>query len=148
LLSLESSVRITNHLLVNQFDSKNDLHFFFAEPLELVLKSTDNEGLFHCNARVNLQDQKQRLTASIENVNINPPKFNFNVEQINETTIRIRIKPNGYVGVNRISCHWNNNLTFGHTVDLIVGGIGEVIKSFISCNQMIYCMKISFVLYA
>ena len=92
------------------------------EPLELLLRSTDNEGVFDCNSRVQLNKQQSKLTASIENLNMTPPMFLLKTEQTNGTTIRIRVKPNGYIGLNRISCHWKNNQTFGHTADLIIGG--------------------------
>jgi hypothetical protein len=60
--------------------------------------------------------------ASIENPILAAPKFLLKTEQMNSTTIRIRIIPNGYIGMNRIICHWENNLTFGQTADLTIGG--------------------------
>jgi hypothetical protein len=100
--------------------------FFFScdlEPVELVLRSTDNEGIFYCNGGVEINKQKSKLMATIDNLILAPPSFLLTTEQLNSTTIRIRIKPNGYIGINRISCHWSDNLTYGQTADLIIGGM-------------------------
>jgi hypothetical protein len=91
--------------------------------LELILRSTDKQGIFLCNSRTELKKQQNKLTVSIEGPKSTPPKFLLKVDEINSTTIRIRVTPNGYIGVNRISCHWNNNLTYGQTADLIIGGM-------------------------
>ena len=72
------------------------------EPLELVLRSTDNEGIFYCNSGVEINKQKGILMATIDNPILVPPSFLLTTEQMNKTTIRIRIKPNGYIGINRI----------------------------------------------
>ncbi len=93
------------------------------DPLELVLRSTDSQGIFYCNSRVEINKQQNKLVASINDPILTSPTFQLIAEQANSTTIRIRILPNGYIGVNRISCHWDKNVTYGQTVDLIIGGI-------------------------
>jgi hypothetical protein len=95
------------------------LFFEHLEPLELVLRSTDAEGIFYCNGQVDYPI----LTS---------PKFELKTEEMNSTTIRIRIKPNGFIGVNRISCHWNDNLTYGQAADLIIGGIKIMKRKFLT----------------
>ncbi len=89
----------------------------------MLLRSTDTEGIFYCHSLIEINKQQNKLTASIEKPILTSPKFLFKTELLNSTTIRIRIIPNGYIGINRINCHWNNNLTYGQTADLIIGGI-------------------------
>lgn len=107
----------------------NNFVFFseHLEPLELVLRSTDAEGIFYCNGQIDFKKRRSKLTASIDYPISTSPKFQLKTEEMNSTTIRIRIKPNGFIGVNRISCHWNDNLTYGQAADLIIGGI-EIMK--------------------
>jgi hypothetical protein len=93
------------------------------EPLELVLRSTDNEGIFYCNSGLEINKQRSQLIATIDNPIVTPPAFLLITQQTNSTTIKIRIKPNGYIGINRISCHWSDNVTDGQPADLIIGGI-------------------------
>ncbi len=98
--------------------------FFFRnlDPLELVLNSTDAQGIIYCNGRVDINKQRNKLTASFDRPISAPPIFQLKTEQVNSTTIRIYILPNGYIGTNRISCYWDNNVTYGQTADLIIGG--------------------------
>jgi hypothetical protein len=91
--------------------------------LELVLHSSDSQGTFYCNSRVDIQKQRNKLVATIDNTVAVSPIFQLHTEQTNSTTIRIRIVPNGHIGINRISCHWDNNATYGQAADLIIGGI-------------------------
>ncbi|CAF3581864.1 unnamed protein product [Adineta steineri] len=107
-------------------------------PLELVLNSTDSQGIFYCNSRVELTKQKNKLTASINHLGANPPTFQFKTEPFNSTTIRIVITPNGYIGTSRISCHWDNNITYGQTVDLIIGEKPGIIQLKEPCKAYDY----------
>ncbi|CAF4552677.1 unnamed protein product, partial [Rotaria socialis] len=50
-----------------------------------------------------------------------PPAFQLQTEQVNSTTIRIHVIPNGYIGVNRINCHWDDKKKYAQVVDLIIG---------------------------
>jgi len=88
-----------------------------------VLRSTDTEGIFYCNGRVELKKQRSKLMASIENPIPAAPEFLLKTEQMNSTAIRIRIIPNGFIGINRINCHWSDNLPNGQVADLTIGGI-------------------------
>ncbi|CAF0815218.1 unnamed protein product [Rotaria sp. Silwood1] len=89
--------------------------------VELVIDSTDKERTFYCSSRVNLDKQGNKLMASIDKPVSTSPEFILKHEQANSTAIRIRIIPNGYIGVNRIICHWDNNITYGQIADLIIG---------------------------
>ena len=107
------------------------MFFKNLDPLELILRSTDTEGIYYCNSRVELNKQGRKLLASFEKPILTSSKLLLQTQQINSTTIRIRIKPNGYIGVNRISCHWDNNITYGQLGDLIIGGIALVFIRYI-----------------
>ncbi len=96
----------------------------------MVLRSNDTLGIYYCTSRVEINKQRNKLMASIDKPILAYPSFRLKTEQINASTIRIRIKPNGYVGINRISCHRNNNLTYGQTADLIIGGMNLRNKDF------------------
>ncbi|CAF3239766.1 unnamed protein product, partial [Rotaria socialis] len=76
--------------------------------LKLELNSTETEGIFHCSSPVELHKQRAKLTVSIERPIVTPPAFQLQTEQVNSTTIRIHVIPNGYIGVNRINCHWDD----------------------------------------
>lgn len=89
----------------------------------LVVNSTDEEVIIHCSSRIELDKLQNPLIASIDREIKSPPAFRLESEKANATTIRIRIIPNGYIGINQIICHIKNNITFGQPVDLIIGGI-------------------------
>ncbi|CAF2960440.1 unnamed protein product [Rotaria sp. Silwood2] len=91
------------------------------DEVELVINSKDKERIFYCSSRVELDKQRNKLMASIDKPVSTSPAFEIKTEQANSTTIRIRIIPNGYIGVNRIICHWSNNISNGQAVDLIIG---------------------------
>jgi hypothetical protein len=74
-----------------------------------------------------INKQKGKLMTTIDYPIIAPPAFLLTTEQTNSTTVRIRIKPNGYIGINRIRCHWSDNATDERPADLIIGGI-EITK--------------------
>jgi hypothetical protein len=93
------------------------------DPLELVLNSKGSQGIFYCNSRVEISKQQHKLVAAIDNPISTSPEFQLINEEHNSTTIRIRILPNGDIGTYRICCHWDNNVTYGQTADLIIGGI-------------------------
>ena len=98
-------------------------YFMFAfhlEPLELVLRSNGSSGIFYCRSKT---EGQRPLTASIDNSAKTSPTFLMRTEQINSTTLRIRIQPNGYIGINRINCHWIDNHTYPQTADLVIGGM-------------------------
>ncbi|CAF0973314.1 unnamed protein product [Rotaria sordida] len=99
----------------------HDINDPIIDQVELVLNSTDNERIFYCSSRIEFDKQRDKLVASIDNPVLTSPSFQLKTEQANSTTIRIRIIPNGYIGVNRISCHWNKSITDGQPVDLIIG---------------------------
>jgi hypothetical protein len=103
------------------------------DPLELVLNSTNTQGVLYCNGRVDINKQRNKLTASFDPRIPTPPAFQLKTEQANSTTIRIYILPNGHIGAGRISCYWDNNISNGQTADLIVGG-SEIKKKHISVN--------------
>ena len=88
-----------------------------------MLRSTDPEGIFRCESRAEINKQRSKLVATINNPISTSPAFKLITEQTNLTKILIRIIPNGYIGTNRINCHWENNVTYGHSADLIIGGI-------------------------
>lgn len=90
------------------------------EPLELVLRSNGSSGIFYCHSKT---EGRRELTASIDNSAKTSPTFIMKSEQINATTLRIRIQPNGYIGINRINCHWADNQTYPQTADLVIGGM-------------------------
>ncbi|CAF4346967.1 unnamed protein product [Rotaria socialis] len=89
--------------------------------LKLELNSTETEGIFHCSSPVELHKQRAKLTVSIERPIVTPPAFQLQTEQVNSTTIRIHVIPNGYIGVNRINCHWDDKKKYAQVVDLIIG---------------------------
>ena len=91
--------------------------------MELVLNSTDKQGIFYCYSQVKKIDQDNKLMASIDDPTATSLKLQLKTEQVNSTVIRIRIIPNGYLGINYVSCYWNNNITYGQTAELIIGGI-------------------------
>lgn len=93
-----------------------------VEPLELVLRSDDVEGNFYCHSHLTNTQERRILTASIEHPVTTMPTFFMKTEQINTTTLRIRIRPNGYIGINQINCYANNNSSHRQIADLIVGG--------------------------
>lgn len=97
-------------------------YFVILEKTELLLKSTDNESIFHCTSRIEIDKLPNKLIASKNRSTAAPPDFQLESTQVNATTIRIHVKPNGYVGVNRIICHVKDNHTDGAVTDLIVGG--------------------------
>ncbi|CAF4552199.1 unnamed protein product [Rotaria sp. Silwood2] len=72
---------------------------------------------------IELNKQNNELIASIYNPILTSTEFQLKTEQVNSTTIRIHIIPNGYIGVSRINCHWSTNITYRETVDLYIGGI-------------------------
>lgn len=62
------------------------------------------------------------MTISIETPIKSPPNFLLKIEKANSTTIRVRIVPNEYVGINRLFCHWSKKMSEGVAVDLRIGG--------------------------
>lgn len=70
---------------------------------------------------MDIKNQSNKLTVSIDKPMLSSQKLLLRTSKINSTTIRIRVIPNGYVGINTISCYWNNNRTFAQTADLIIG---------------------------
>ncbi|CAF5051847.1 unnamed protein product, partial [Rotaria magnacalcarata] len=92
------------------------------DKFELELNSTEKERIFHCSSPVELHKQRAKLTVSIEKPIVTPPAFQLQTEQVNSTTIRIHVIPNGYIGVNRIHCHWDDKENYAQVVDLIIGG--------------------------
>ncbi|CAM2708447.1 unnamed protein product [Rotaria socialis] len=94
---------------------------FHLDKFELELNSTETEGIFHCSSPVELHKQRAKLTVSIERPIVTPPAFQLQTEQVNSTTIRIHVIPNGYIGVNRINCHWDDKKKYAQVVDLIIG---------------------------
>ncbi|CAF4111813.1 unnamed protein product [Rotaria sp. Silwood2] len=104
------------------------------DEVELVINSKDKERIFYCSSRVELDKQRNKLMASIDKPVSTSPAFEIKTEQANSTTIRIRIIPNGYIGVNRIICHWSNNISNGQAVDLIIGEKSGLIQMNESCQ--------------
>ena len=98
------------------------LVLFNLDKFELEFNSTEKERIFHCSSPVELHKQRAKLTVSIEKPIVSPPAFQLQIEQVNSTTIRVHVIPNGYIGVNRIRCHWDDTLLYHHAVDLIIGG--------------------------
>ena len=87
------------------------------------MRSNDVEGSFYCHSQsVNNEEQRQ-LTASIEHPPTITPTLLMRTEPMNSTTIRIRIQPNGYIGISQISCYWNNSFANRQIADLIIGGM-------------------------
>lgn len=94
--------------------------FFCLEPLELVLQSNGSNGIFYCHSKTK---ERKQLTASIENSAKITPACIMRTEQINATTLRIRIQPNGDIGIHRINCHSTDNRTYPSTADLVIGSM-------------------------
>ncbi|UJR36296.1 hypothetical protein I4U23_029025 [Adineta vaga] len=99
-----------------------------TKPLRLVLHSNDSLGIIYCNSRVQINEQPSRLTASLDEPVKTYPKFEMHTEEHNATTIKILIKPNGFIGGSRIHCHWANNESYGQTAELIIGEKPGVIQ--------------------
>ena len=62
------------------------------------------------------------MTVSLDGNDDDQRDFRWKIEKINETTIRILIEPNGFVGFRRIICHWNDKIESGSRIDLIFEG--------------------------
>ncbi|CAF1647953.1 unnamed protein product [Rotaria magnacalcarata] len=99
----------------------HDNNHLTLDKFELELNSTEKERIFHCSSPVELHKQRAKLTVSIEKPIVTPPAFQLQTEQVNSTTIRIHVIPNGYIGVNRIHCHWDDKENYAQVVDLIIG---------------------------
>ncbi|CAF2529323.1 unnamed protein product [Rotaria sp. Silwood2] len=83
---------------------------------------------------IELNKQNNELIASIYNPILTSTEFQLKTEQVNSTTIRIHIIPNGYIGVSRINCHWSTNITYRETVDLYIGEKPGLIELNQSCQ--------------
>ncbi|CAF1369710.1 unnamed protein product [Rotaria sordida] len=121
----------------NKYDDHNEFEFYDINgsiKKEFVFNSTEKQGIFYCSSRIDLNEQNNNLMASINYSVLTSPAFELKTEQVNSTTIRIRIIPNDYIGINRIICHWNNNITYGKPINLTIGEKPGLIQLSQSCQ--------------